>query len=133
MHPIVVIGGGIAGLACAYRLQTLGAPVLLLEKSERAGGVIHSIRREGFLFDLGPQSFLSAEPLLQFISALGLDGQLVTADPRAPRYVLLNNALTRVPMSPLELLTTPALSFGTKLKLFSEPFRFTTPPEPHVS
>ena len=89
MHPTIVIGGGIAGLACAYRLQSRGRPVLLLEQSERTGGVIQSIRRDGFLFDLGPQSFLSTEPLLQFISELGLEDQLVKADPRAPRYVLL--------------------------------------------
>ena len=133
MHPTVIIGGGIAGLSCAYRLQALGAPVLLLEKSERTGGVIRSIQRDGFLFDLGPQSFLSTEPLLQFISELGLDGELVKADPRAPRFVLLGGKLTRVPMAPPDLLSTPALGFATKLRLFSEPFRRSTPPEPDES
>lgn len=133
MNPIVILGGGIAGLSCAYRLQARGLPVLLLEKSERAGGVIQTARRDGFLFDLGPQSFLSTEPLLEFISEAGLDGELVKADPRAPRFVLLRNTLTRVPLAPPELLTTPALSLGTKLALFSEPFRKSAPPEPDES
>ncbi len=133
MNPIVILGGGIAGLSCAWRLHARGLPVLLLEKSERAGGVIQSVRRDGFLFDLGPQSFLSSEPLLEFISELGLDGELLRADPRAPRFVLLNGSLTRVPLGPPQLLTTPALSLGTKLMLFSEPFRKTQPPEPDES
>jgi len=133
MHPIVVIGGGIAGLACAYRLQTRGLPVLLLEKSAQAGGVIRSVRRDGFLFDLGPQSFLSTDPLLQFISELGLDSELVKADPRAPRYVLLNNALVRVPMGPAELFSTPVLRLGSKLKIFLEMFGWSQPPEPDES
>ncbi len=80
MHPILIIGGGIAGLTCAYRLHSRGANVLLLEKSPRPGGVICSIRRDGFLFDLGPQSFLSTEPLVQFISEIGLHDRLVKAD-----------------------------------------------------
>ncbi len=133
INPIVVLGGGIAGLSCACRLQARGLPVLLLEKSQRPGGVIHSVRRDGFLFDLGPQSFLSTEPLLQFISEIGLEKELLKADPRAPRFVLLNNSLTRVPLAPPELLTTPALSFATKIRLFTEPFRKAAPPEPDES
>jgi len=133
VDPILVIGGGIAGLACAYRLQSLGAPVLLLEKSERAGGVIQSTRRDGFLLELGPQSFSPTEPLLQFISELGLAGELTKADPSAPRYVLLHNTLARVPMNPQELLTTPTLSWISKLQLFTELLRHTRPPEPDES
>ncbi|MGH9561881.1 MAG: FAD-dependent oxidoreductase, partial [Terracidiphilus sp.] len=37
---VVVIGGGISGLACAYKLQQRGAPVTLLEANDRAGGLI---------------------------------------------------------------------------------------------
>ena len=42
---VVVIGGGLAGLACAYRLMTLGREVMLLEATERAGGRICTLRR----------------------------------------------------------------------------------------
>jgi NAD(P)-binding Rossmann-like domain len=52
---VVVIGGGISGLACAFRLRQLGADVTVLEASERPGGVISTIRRNGFLFEGGPQ------------------------------------------------------------------------------
>jgi oxygen-dependent protoporphyrinogen oxidase len=84
---ILVIGGGISGLACAWRLQQLGQPVLLLERSQRLGGVIETVEQEGFRFDLGPQSFTNTEGLSQVIAELGLAGELVRADPRAPRYI----------------------------------------------
>ncbi len=125
----IVIGGGISGLVCAYRLKQRGLDVLLLEESERAGGVIGTISQAGFQFELGPQSFLSNATLLELISSLGLDGELLRADARAPRYVLLDGALRKVPLGPSDLLGTSLLSFGTKLRLLSEPWRRTRPPE----
>jgi oxygen-dependent protoporphyrinogen oxidase len=125
----IVIGGGISGLACAYRLRRSGAQVLLLEESDRAGGVIESARQDGFLFELGPQSFLSTPALLELIDSLGLTPELLRADPRAPRYVLCGRRLQPVPMAPPSLLTTSLLGLGTKFRLLSEPFRRTAPPE----
>ena len=60
---ILVIGGGISGLACAWRLRQLGLPVLLLERGPRFGGVIDTVEKDGFRFDIGPQSFLANAPL----------------------------------------------------------------------
>jgi oxygen-dependent protoporphyrinogen oxidase len=125
----IVIGGGISGLICAHRLLQRGQDVLLLEESERAGGVIGTIRQDNFQFELGPQSFLSNTTLLELISGLGLDGELLRADAKAPRYVLLDGALRAVPLGPPDLLGTSLLSFGTKLRLLSEPWRRTKPPD----
>src|SRR6267142_322746 len=55
--PAVVIGAGISGLVCAYALNKAGIDALVLEASPRVGGVICSERRDGFLLELGPQSF----------------------------------------------------------------------------
>jgi oxygen-dependent protoporphyrinogen oxidase len=125
----IVIGGGISGLTCAYRLRELGISVTLLEASDRFGGVIQSIEKDGFLFEFGPQSFLASEPLLDLIRRLGLADELQVADPRAPRYILLRGRLVRAPLSPPALLTTPLMSARTRLRLFAEPFRRTHPPE----
>lgn len=125
----IVIGGGISGLACAYRLQKSGVQVTLIEQSDRAGGVIASIRLQGFLFDLGPQSFLLTEALAQLVSELGLESELLRANPRAPRFVLWQGRLERVPMGPHELFTTRLLSLRSKLSLVCEPVRRTAPPE----
>jgi protoporphyrinogen/coproporphyrinogen III oxidase len=125
----IVIGGGISGLACAYRLLRFGADVLLLEETDRAGGVIGTIRQDGFQFEIGPQSFLSNSTLLQLISDLGLDGELLRADSRAPRYVLLDGTLRKAPLGPQDLLSTSLLRMGTKLRLLSEPWRRSRPPD----
>ena len=127
--PVLVIGGGISGLACAYQLQQNGIPVRLLEAGSRPGGVIATEQRDGFRFDLGPQSFLSSEPLLALIDALGLREQLLHANPRAPRYILVGGRLVPAPLAPPSLLTTPLLSAGTKLRLFTEIARHTRPPD----
>ncbi|MBZ5698419.1 MAG: protoporphyrinogen oxidase [Acidobacteriia bacterium] len=126
--PAVVIGGGISGLACAYRLQQAGIPVLLLDAGSRCGGVISTREIDGFRFELGPQSFLSTEPLLKLIEGLGLNDELLRADSRAPRYILLGGKLIPAPLAPPSLLTTRLLGPRTKWRLFTEIFRRTHPP-----
>ncbi|HTX13950.1 MAG TPA: protoporphyrinogen oxidase [Candidatus Baltobacteraceae bacterium] len=124
----VVVGGGISGLACAYRLKKLGVPVTLLEASPRVGGLIDTVEKNGLLFESGPQSFQGTETLLGLIHDLGLDDDLCRADPGAPRYVLRQGRLRKVPMSPQAVLVTSLLSPGTRWKIASEPFKRTQPP-----
>ncbi len=125
---IVVIGGGISGLSCAWRLRRMGAEVLLLEAEERAGGVIRSVRREGALFEAGPQSFLLTAALADLIAELELDDQFQLADRRAPRYVVIEGQLRAVPLGPLSFLFSGLISGSTKRRLLAEPFHRTTPP-----
>ena len=127
-YPVVVVGGGISGLACAYHLQQAGIPVRVLEAGTRPGGMIATEEADGFRFELGPQSFLSTEPLLKLIESLGLRDQLVHANPRAPRYILLRGKLVQAPLAPPSLLTTPLFSAATKRRLFTEMFRTSRPP-----
>jgi oxygen-dependent protoporphyrinogen oxidase len=126
--PVIVIGGGISGLACAYKLKQRGIPFLLLEKSDRFGGVIQSIQQDGFLFEHGPQSFTLTSPLNELIESAGLGGELLRAAPRMPRYIFVGGKLVPAPMSPFSLLTTSLLSAGTKWNLLTEPLRRTHPP-----
>jgi oxygen-dependent protoporphyrinogen oxidase len=126
--PIIIIGGGISGLACAYRLRQAGIPMRLLEAGSRPGGMIGTKEKDGFRFELGPQSFLSTEPVLGLIDALGLKDQLLHANPRAPRYILMSGRLVPAPLAPPSLLTTSLLSARTKLRLFMEILRRSKPP-----
>jgi len=129
LSQIPVVGGGISGLACAWRLKQLGLPVLLLERSPRFGGVIDTVDQDSFRFDIGPQSFMNTQAVSELIGELGLRGELLEANPRAPRYILKHGRLAPAPLSPPQLLLTPLLSIGTKLRILSEPFRHTRPPD----
>src|SRR5579875_3780911 len=124
----VVIGGGISGLACAHQLCRRGLRVTLLEASDHPGGLIGSVQKDGFLFESGPQSFQGTETLLQLIRELGIESELVKADPKAPRYVLRDGKLVKIPMSPQAILATSLLGLASRWKVVSEPFRTTRPP-----
>jgi oxygen-dependent protoporphyrinogen oxidase len=130
---LVVIGGGISGLACAYWLQQRGLPVTLLEASDNPGGLIGTVQKDGFLFESGPQSFQGTEALLQLISDVGIESELCRADPKAPRYVLRDGKLVKIPMSPQAILGTSLLGLASRWKVVSEPFRRTHPPSEEES
>jgi oxygen-dependent protoporphyrinogen oxidase len=125
---VAVIGAGISGLACAYRLQQLGLNVTVFESNSAAGGMIDSIEQNGALFEAGPQSFQGTTALLELIRELGLEGELQKADPRAPRYVLLHGRLRKIPMSPQALLASTLLNPVSRWKIASEPFKKTQAP-----
>ncbi|MCU0225600.1 MAG: FAD-dependent oxidoreductase [Acidobacteria bacterium] len=62
VHDVIVIGGGLAGLACALRLQQQGIEALVLEGADRVGGRVCTDRVEGFALDRGFQVYLTAYP-----------------------------------------------------------------------
>jgi oxygen-dependent protoporphyrinogen oxidase len=125
--PTVVVGAGLSGLAAAWALSNAGADVLVLESSDRPGGVVRSEKREGFLLETGPNTVRPTPELSRLIETLGLDGEVLRADSRAKRYVDFEGELHAVPMSPGQLLSTRLLSTGAKLRLLGEPFRRAAP------
>ncbi|MGA8143962.1 MAG: protoporphyrinogen oxidase [Candidatus Acidiferrales bacterium] len=125
---VIVVGGGISGLACAYRIKQLGLPVTLLEASSRPGGLVGTIQKDGFLFESGPQSFQGTAPMLDLIREVGIEGELQQADVRAPRFVYLRGRLQKIPMTPQALLTSSLLGVTSRFKLASEPFKRSKPP-----
>lgn len=124
----LVIGGGISGLACSYALQKTGIEVLLVEASARPGGVINSVRRDGYLLELGPQSFSGTSQLRSLCAELGIARQLLEAPARAPRYVLINGNLQAVPMSPPAFFTSSLINGSTKWALVRDIFGKSTSP-----
>jgi len=128
VNDVVVVGGGISGLACAYRLQRLGRSVALLESSAQAGGLFGTAMQDGFLFETGPQSFQGTETILALVRDLGIEGELCRADSKAPRYVLRHGKLVEVPLTPQALLSSSLLGMKSRLKLASEAFTRSKPP-----
>ncbi len=130
---VIVVGGGISGLACAFRLQRLGVPVTLLEAADHVGGMVGTVEKDGLLLESGPQSFQGTDSILELIRQVGIESELLNADPRAPRYVLMRGKLHEIPMSPRALLTSSLLTPGSRWKIASEPFRKTRPPSKEES
>jgi oxygen-dependent protoporphyrinogen oxidase len=135
MKRIAIIGGGIAGLSAAFYLEKArraGADLqwALFEKSDRLGGVIQTERRDGFVIEAGPDSFLSAKPdAARLCQELGIGDQLISSnDASRKTYILVKGSLVPIPhglefMVPTRIwpmTTTPLFSFSTKLRMATE-------------
>jgi oxygen-dependent protoporphyrinogen oxidase len=86
----VVVGGGIAGLAAAFRLSQRGARVRLIEAASRPGGAITSEARDGFIVEWGPNTVRGGgREAIDLADAVGLREQRIFADAAAKkRYIL---------------------------------------------
>ena len=126
---VVVIGSGISGLTAAFRLQQRGLVVEVLEAAPRAGGVIGTRNRDGFLFETGPNSTLDTTPLIDALLAdLDIAGERRDASAvAATRFIVRGGKLLALPTSPPAFFTTKAFSLGAKLRLLREPFIAPTP------
>lgn len=137
MKRVVVIGGGISGLATAYRLargaEAAGAPLALtvLEAEPRAGGKIVTERRDGFTVEGGPNGFLDGKPeTLRLARDLGLgDRLLASSDAARKRFVFRHGALHALPESPPAFFRSRLLSVRGRLRILAEPFIRPAPPE----
>lgn len=102
---IVIIGGGIAGLATAYeireRARATAAPVQvsLVEAEQRLGGVIRTERVDGFIIEGGPDSVLAQKPwAVDLAQRLGLDDQIMGTNLTSRKtYVLYRGRLHELP------------------------------------
>lgn len=63
-RPVVIVGAGLAGLACAATLHRAGVPILVIEASDGVGGRVRTDQVDGFLLDRGFQVLLTAYPEL---------------------------------------------------------------------
>ena len=75
---IAVAGGGISGLATAYQLACDGVDCTLFEASERLGGIVETVRKDGFVIECGPDSWVTEKPWARELAVeLGLEDQII--------------------------------------------------------
>ena len=124
VQPVVIIGGGIAGLTCAHQFHEHGIPLALLEQSAHVGGCIHTLEQRGYLLELGPNTFLnSSTELWKLAEDVGLKDLKVETDPHIgnKRYIYKKDCLIPVPAGP-KILFSKILSLKSRLRLLKEPF-----------
>lgn len=118
MKPVVVVGAGISGLALGFELRRLGVAVVVLEAEARAGGKIESERRDGYLCERGPASFLDRSGALAALArALGIEDRWLPAgDAARRRLVAARGRLHPAPATAWEFLASDLLPWPAKLR-----------------
>lgn len=119
---VAVIGGGVSGLAVAWRLQRAGYRVAVLERQVRPGGNARSTRIGGFLMEHGPSSITGASPIAAEVSALlGIDHQTCQLGPGVRyRYLRRGRALHGIATHPFGFLFSNYLTPFGRLRLLRE-------------
>ncbi|MDX2129880.1 MAG: protoporphyrinogen oxidase [Chloroherpetonaceae bacterium] len=120
-----IIGGGISGLTAAYQLKSAGFEVILFESSEHLGGKIHTIKKNKYAYDVGPNTVIeNNNEFVDLIERLGLNNSKIKADESAAtRFILSKGKLKALPTNPLSFLFGNFFSISTKLKILTEPFK----------
>ncbi len=124
VKPIAIIGAGITGLTAGFYLMRKNVPVAVYETAGRAGGVIRSVRQNGFLAEFGPNTILETSPMIpRLIADLNLEPRRLYTHPQAKhRYLVCAGKPVAMPSSPLAFLTTKLFSTRAKLAVLREPF-----------
>jgi len=138
LKRIVIVGGGISGLATANRLVELSqstprpVQIVLLEASPRVGGTINTEQREGFLIERGPDSFISEKPeAVALARRLGLESNLLqTNEAHRRSFIVRKGRLRPVPegfqlLAPSRLwpfLTSDIFSLSGKVRIAGDLF-----------
>jgi oxygen-dependent protoporphyrinogen oxidase len=105
MKRIVIIGGGISGLAAAHRLLERSLEsgnkidLTILEAGSRVGGIVQTRERDGFLLESGPDSFISEKPAaLALVKRVGLESHLIETNKDHRRsFIVRQGRLLPVP------------------------------------
>ncbi len=128
MTRIAVLGAGISGLSTAYALEKLAEQenleieVVVLERLDRTGGKVMSVKAEGFLCEWGPNGFLDNKPMtLDLCRALGVDANLLRSNDNArKRFIYAGGTLHRLPETAGAFFKSKLISWPGKMRLGCE-------------
>lgn len=119
---VLVVGGGISGLAVAHCLSRSGLGVELWEGSERVGGKIQTVSKDGYRLERAASMVMNFRTEVnQFLHTAGLESGKRARAPGSRRYVSGADQLYEVPSSFNDLFKSPIFSTRGKLRLLLEP------------
>jgi len=132
MKKVIIVGGGISGLATAWLLrdkaQRAGVEldITLLEKEQQAGGKIKSIKADGYTCEWGPNGFLDSKPqTLDLCRSIGVESRLHRSNDNArKRFIFSEGELHPLPEGGPSFLKSKLISWPGKLRLAMEPTPF---------
>ncbi len=122
---VVIIGAGLTGLTLAHYLHKAGKSVVVVEKSHRAGGVMQTHERDGFVYESGPNTGIMARPeVAELFETLSPSCELDIADAAAKyRWILKNGRWEAIPDGLWKAIRTPLFTTKDKFRILGEPFR----------
>ncbi len=125
---VVIIGGGISGLATAYFILNKAMEaekeidLYLLEKDSRPGGKFIARREQGYTVEGGPNGFLDSKPwTMDLVRSLGLENALLPSSESArKRFIFSRGNLVRLPESIPSFIKSPLISVPGKARFLGE-------------
>lgn len=131
---IAIVGAGISGLAAAYEVteKCPEAKLTVFESASSPGGILQTVRRDGFLIERAADNFLTKLPwATDLCHEIGLEGKLLRTDEARRRALVVHQGQVKpvpdafVIMAPHSLrgvMRSPVLSLAGKLRVCLEPF-----------
>jgi oxygen-dependent protoporphyrinogen oxidase len=122
---VVIIGAGLTGLVAAHYLRKKGISVKIVEKNNRAGGVIQTIKEQGFTMEAGPNTGVVSQPeIMELFDDLQEYCSIEIANPKAKKRLIWKDGKWHpLPSGLFQAITTPLFSAYDKLRILGEPFR----------
>ncbi|HXH04973.1 MAG TPA: protoporphyrinogen oxidase [Vicinamibacterales bacterium] len=128
---VIVVGGGISGLAAAFELARRGVPMRLLESGPRWGGLVRTERTGRLTLDPGADGFTITKPgALELCRDLGIDSRLIAPQPPPGAFVLRGGRLYPLPRGgvfglpsvPWRLLRARLFTWSGRVRMAVEPW-----------
>src|ERR1051326_9121293 len=120
MQTITVVGAGFSGLTTAYYLTKKGFRVRVVEQSNRAGGLIHTIRTEHGLVETAANGLLASARVESMCADIGVP--LITTRREGRRRFIYRNRPKQLPLTIGDMLTVSARVALNGTRLSPRPF-----------
>jgi oxygen-dependent protoporphyrinogen oxidase len=120
---VLIVGGGISGLASAWWLARRDLSVAVCERATRPGGKIQSRTRDGYTTERAAALIMNFRPEVnRLVAETGLEADKILREPCAHRYLVRDGLLTPLPMSLGAMIASPMWSRRARLRMALEPF-----------